>query len=137
VEIYDDGTSQTTARGQAANLAIMGIQPGIVLDGDANGGMYFTVYHGKGQIWVTNGTSNIGSLNCLELQSGNVIIDGPEGNEATGTGTLTAKTLIAPTNYVAADFAPVAGKVKFPVYSNNWAFSVTQLSTNAVFQINP
>ena len=38
------------------------------------------------------------------------------------------------TNYVAADFAPLSGKVKFPVPSNDWFYAVTEYSTNAVYK---
>lgn len=50
---------------------------------------------------------------------------------------VTATNFIAmPTNYVAANFAPVSGMVKL-VTSNDWIYSVTTLTTNRAFQINP
>lgn len=50
---------------------------------------------------------------------------------------VTATNFIAmPTNYVGANFAPVSGMVKL-VTSNDWIYSVTTLTTNRAFQINP
>ena len=50
--------------------------------------------------------------------------------------TITTTNLMMPTNYLAANFVPVAGMVKF-CPSNNWIFSVTNLKTNPFCQINP
>lgn len=48
-------------------------------------------------------------------------------------GSITLTNFIAmPTNYVAANFAPIAGMVKF-VSSNNVVYAVTQASTNALY----
>jgi hypothetical protein len=56
-------------------------------------------------------------------------------NGTFGAQSLTASNFLSlPTNYVAANFTPVAGQVKL-VPSNNWMFAVSPTATNAAFQI--
>jgi hypothetical protein len=57
------------------------------------------------------------------------------------TGALTNLNLlngyiVGSTNYVPANWTPIAGQVKF-LPSNNWLFAVSISKTNPLFQINP
>ena len=71
--------------------------------------------------------------NGLTVKGSNFVAQGTFIGNASG---LTNNTVQVPTNYVAANFVPIAGQAKF-VPSNNWLYVVTQLVTNTVVKLTP
>jgi hypothetical protein len=128
------GYNDVSLRGLATLTRFSGEFPDLFLDSGSSGAS-----------WIGLNAAASGSLSIYTVpDTGNLVermrINGAllsTTTPASFAGSVTfTNGAICPTNYVAANFAPVSGSVKV-AFSNNWAYAITEIATNRIFQINP